>query len=164
RHTSFSRDWSSDVCSSDLVPAVVEVCGKLAGQASALALQRDRAPPVAAQLQDVQVGAEEEEVLDELPARPGMAVLREAVHEQKRLAEDRLEEGLGRRLEAGDHQRPAVDGLHLVGLRPVQGARLDLVDGGAARACLEQMAHMGNLGTLATGPQAPRMRSASPTR
>src|SRR5690606_19019053 len=56
------------------VPAVVEVCGKLAGQASSLALQRDRAPPVAAQLQDVQVGAEEEEVLDELPARPGMAV------------------------------------------------------------------------------------------
>src|SRR5690606_39476871 len=26
RHTSFSRDWSSDVCSSDLVPAILAGC------------------------------------------------------------------------------------------------------------------------------------------
>src|SRR5690606_39457892 len=50
RHTRFSRDWSSDVCSSDL-PA----CAVLAGRAAALAGPRARLPPHALQIPELDV-------------------------------------------------------------------------------------------------------------
>src|SRR5262249_32797337 len=113
------------------VPAVVEVRREAsAGLLRAVALQLLVALAVAPELHDVDVQAEVEEVLDALAAGPGVPVLGEAVHQEERLAEQRLVEGLRLRLVARDHQRPPVGRLHWVLGLPVEVPERDLVDRG----------------------------------
>ncbi|EAU66028.1 hypothetical protein STIAU_4839 [Stigmatella aurantiaca DW4/3-1] len=116
------------------VPAVVEIRGQRPAEAlGPLALEGDGALAVASQFQDVNVRAEEEQVLDELAARPSVPVLREAVHHQQRLAKERLRERLLHGPVPRHHQRPTVRCLNDVVRLLIQRPEVDLVDGGYSR-------------------------------
>ena len=117
------------------VPAPVEVGGRvdlLAPDVSALVLHAALA--VAAQLEQEEVGAEVEHRLDELARVPGAAVLRVAVHQQQRHAEQGLREGLGARAVARDDEVPAGLGLDGDLFQRVEIAELHLGEAGHRQA------------------------------
>ena len=73
-----------------------------------------------AQLDDVDVRAVREQLLDEVAAGERVAVLRPTGHEQKRLTQDGLMPGLRDGLVAGDLEHPAVAGGRVVNLFRIQ--------------------------------------------
>src|SRR5690606_5567570 len=115
------------------VPPVVEVPGKRPpGGLGDLALAADGALAVSTQLQDVDVRAEVEEVLDELAAGPGVTVLGEAVHQEQRLGSQGLPEARLAGPVTGDAERPPVLCLGLILRLVVQLAEANLIHRGEA--------------------------------
>src|SRR5207249_3888176 len=106
-----------------------------------LELQRAARLAVAAQFQDVHVGAAQEQVAHEGAATEGMAVLRPARHQEERLAEDGLGELLRHRRVAGDLQKPAVVGARAVDLFSIKRLPMDAIETGARRVLEVESSH-----------------------
>src|SRR5712692_10557392 len=111
------------------VPVPVEVSGERPALLPAqLNLELARAAPVAAQLDDVAVRAEQQQPLDEGGAGEGVPVLGPPGDQEQRLAQDGLLPVLRQRPVAGDLQHPPVARPRVVDLLAIQGLELDLVE------------------------------------
>src|SRR5262252_7899684 len=110
------------------VPSVMDVGGQRSAQLPrSLVLIGDRALAVTAQLENVNVDAEKQQVLDELPARPGMPILRKPMDEQQRFSKEGLMERLRGRTISADDEGPAVRCFHQVLRLAIEGLEVHLV-------------------------------------
>src|SRR6202158_301451 len=117
-------------------------------------LESNRAFPVSAKLEDVDVDPEQQEILDQFAGGPRVPVLRKAVDQKQRLAKQGLMKRLWRGAISGDHQRPTVRRLHQVLRFLVQRLKGHLVHrrhlgGGHGKELPISNGHGGTLGAAA---------------
>src|SRR6266850_3346213 len=130
------------------VPVPIEV----AGTQAARDLQLLVGESVTAQLDDVDVRAVREQLLDEVATGECVPVLRPAGHEQERLAQDGLMPGLRDGLVAGDPQHPAVAGGRVVNLFRIQRLERYAIEVARGRRGMVIEAAHGSFGVAASTP------------